>query len=81
MHHPKRYNIPLQMLHEADRCTEEHACLTRRDYQICGIKLSIEDNARMVCGTKNECPYNSKIGSNYVCTCPVRHAIYRKYGE
>lgn len=81
MHNPKRYNIPQQTLHEAEKCIKRHACLAQHDYQLCGIKISIERHARMVCGMQNDCPYSSRIGSQFVCTCPVRHAIYLKYGK
>lgn len=80
MHKPKRFNIPLETLLEAKKCTKHHACLTDDAYQLCGIKITTEHHSRMVCGKDNDCPYGSKLGDRIVCTCPVRHAIYRKYG-
>jgi hypothetical protein len=81
MHRPNRFNIPLEILKEAKRCTKHHACLTDEDYQLCGIRITTEHHARMVCGKGSDCPYSSRLGDKIVCTCPVRHAIYRKYGE
>jgi hypothetical protein len=80
MHKPKRFNIPLETLLEAKKCSKHHACLTEIDYQLCGITITTERHARMVCGKGADCPYSSHMGSQIVCTCPVRHAIYRKYG-
>jgi hypothetical protein len=80
MHKPKRFNIPLETLLEAKKCTKHHACLTDETYQLCGIKITTEHHARMVCGKDSDCPYSSSMGDKIVCTCPVRHAIYRKYG-
>jgi hypothetical protein len=80
MHKPKQFHIPLEMLLEAQKCNKHHACLTSEDYQLCGIRITTENHARMVCGTNNDCPYSSPIGNQIVCTCPVRHAIHRKYG-
>jgi hypothetical protein len=77
----QRFNIPLETLLEAKKCTKQHACLTDRDYNLCGIKLSTEHHARMVCGKGSECPYSSELGDKIVCTCPVRHAIFMKYGQ
>jgi hypothetical protein len=79
MQSKKRFNIPLEVLLEAKKCTKQHACLTDEAYQLCGIRITTEDNARMVCGEGAECPYSSQLGNQIVCTCPVRHAIHSKY--
>jgi hypothetical protein len=75
----KRFNIPLEVLLEAKKCTKQHACLTDDEYQLCGIRITTENHARMVCGKGTECPYSSQLGNQIVCTCPVRHAIHSKY--
>lgn len=79
MSKPPRFNIPREFIQEASKCTKGHACLTDREYQLCGIRITTEHHARMVCGKDSACPYSSKMGDKLVCTCPVRHAIYRKY--
>ncbi|MEJ2619225.1 MAG: hypothetical protein P8163_02965 [Candidatus Thiodiazotropha sp.] len=75
----KQFSIPLEVLLEAKKCDKQHACLTDDDYQLCGIRITTEKYARMVCGKGTECPYSSKLGNQIVCTCPVRHAIHSKY--
>jgi hypothetical protein len=80
MEKKQRYNIPLETLMEAKKCSKHHACLTDEAYQLCGIKLSSEHHARLVCGRGADCPYSSSLGNKVVCTCPVRHEIFRKYG-
>jgi hypothetical protein len=80
MHGTKRFIIPIETLQEATKCCKHHACLTQEDYRLCGITISTEHHARMVCGHENACAYSSRIGNQFVCTCPVRHAIFRKYG-
>jgi hypothetical protein len=80
MHSPRRYNIPLEILLEAKKCTKHHACLTDHEYKLCGIKITTENTSRMICGKGSECPYSSHLGEEIVCTCPVRHAIHSKYG-
>ena len=76
----RRFNLPLETLQEAKKCNKGQACLTQQDYQLCGIKITTEHHARMVCGKESLCPYSTQLGDKIVCTCPVRHAIYRKYG-
>jgi hypothetical protein len=80
MHKPHRFNLPFETLLEAKKCTQGHACLTDEDYKLCGIKITTESHSRMVCGKESDCPYSTHLGNKIVCTCPVRHAIYRKYG-
>ncbi len=79
---PGRLNIPFETLLEAKKCTKHHACLNDTGYQLCGIRLTTETTTRMVCGKGKGkgCPYSSRLGKEVVCTCPVRHAIHRKYG-
>jgi len=76
----RQFIIPVETLKEADKCSKYHACLTQNEYQLCGITISTEHRARMVCGYEADCAYSSRIGNQFVCTCPVRHSIYRKYG-
>lgn len=80
MDQPTRFNIPLSILLEAKKCNKAHACLTDEAYHLCGIRITAEHHARMVCGKKTSCPYSTRLGDRVVCSCPVRHAIYRKYG-
>lgn len=76
-----RFNIPFETVLDTKKCTKGHACLIEEDYQLCCIKVTSELHARMVCGKDTHCPYNSRLGDHIVCTCPVRHAIFRKYGR
>ena len=74
--------IPEQIINEADKCTKEKACLSDPYYDLCRIKTGRKSKvARIaVCEEKICCTYCSNIGEQQVCSCPVRHAIYRKYG-
>jgi hypothetical protein len=79
MHNPPRFNISPEIVQEARKCTKGHACLSDPDYELCGIRITTGYHARMICGKGANCPYSSEMGDKFVCTCPVRHAIYRKY--
>lgn len=74
-----RFNIPLETLVQANKCTKKHACLIEENYRLCGVKVNGDNQARMICGKGLECSYNTYLGEDAVCTCPVRQAIYRKY--
>ncbi|MCU7916983.1 MAG: hypothetical protein KZQ95_01335 [Candidatus Thiodiazotropha sp. (ex Epidulcina cf. delphinae)] len=76
---PRRFNIPLETLLEAKKCTKHHACLTDSEYELCGIRITVENQARMVCDKGADCSYRFRLGNEIVCTCPVRHAIHSKY--
>jgi hypothetical protein len=79
MRENRRFNIPLEVLLEAKKCNKNHACLTDKEYQLCSIHITTENNARMICGKGADCPYSSQLGDQVVCSCPVRHAIHSKY--
>ncbi|MFA6172131.1 MAG: hypothetical protein WC334_10970 [Kiritimatiellales bacterium] len=70
--------ISREVLDLADRCSRGHRCLTgirsEPQVQLIGAK-------RFVCRDPEPCEYKFPFGSNFFCTCPVRQAIYDKYGK
>ena len=76
-----KYKIPIEIIAEANKCRQNPGCLSDPDFELCkptykqGVRVGV-----LVCGYKADCPYSSHIGSEYVCTCPVRQEIFRKYG-
>lgn len=77
---PSYYKIPSPVIDEAEKCRKQHACLSDPYHEICRVNAKSGKTPRLIaCQNDAPCPYNSKIGSQQVCSCPVRHAIYRKY--
>ncbi|MCB1859113.1 MAG: hypothetical protein KDI63_12610 [Gammaproteobacteria bacterium] len=74
------YKIPVEIVEQANKCKRDHACLSDRDFKLCSVDLQhTTERTVIVCEDRSECPYNSPIGGQFVCSCPVRHAIFRKY--
>jgi hypothetical protein len=81
MRHENKFNLPIKLIEEANKCTKNHACLKDPNYQLCGAAITTDSGTeRMVCSHGSKCPYNSTLGNKHVCTCPIRQEIYRKYG-
>ena len=77
----RKFRIPAAIAAEADKCRENSGCINNPEFEIC--KPSYRQGKRvgvLVCGQKPKCPYSSRLGSDYVCTCPVRQEIFKKYG-
>lgn len=77
----RNFKIPANIVAEADKCRQDYGCLSGQEFGLCkpayrqGQKTGV-----LICGERPNCPYSSYIGSDYVCTCPVRQEIFKKYG-
>ena len=71
----------------AKQCRNGHSCLNAEDDGLCPIERVIGKKDTQVafvrCIATAPCPYRISYGSGlrYVCSCPVRLEIYRRYGE
>ncbi len=81
MDFPVSFKLPLEIVKEADKCQKDHACLNDRHYTLCEVDFQREKAhfGILVCGYETDCPYSSQIGSQRVCTCPVRQELFKKY--
>lgn len=78
---PVKFKVPLEVIQEADRCPNGHACLSDPHYRLCGVEIK-HGKAHvgiLTCGRETNCPYSSHIGIYHVCICPIRQEIFRKY--
>ena len=71
--------IDREVLELAGRCDWEHRCLTgeilsKPQPQMFGPE-------RFLCHEPGLCARKFPFGSSFFCTCPVRRAIYDKYGK
>jgi hypothetical protein len=50
------------------------------DMPMCPVEIHIEKSVLFVKAPHNAlCPYKMHFGTNYICTCPVRHEISKRY--
>lgn len=69
-------------------CPKWKVCLSGNMSFICTVKEEGEEGLVMEPYTSfsfSNCPYSYKVNTLnsdlYICTCPVRKKIYRKYGK
>jgi hypothetical protein len=70
--------IAREVLELASRCGHAHRCLTGA---LCEVEVPLIGPERFICHGGEPCAYKFPFGSSFFCTCPVRRAIYDKYGK
>jgi hypothetical protein len=70
--------IDREVLELADQCDRGHRCLTG---ELCEAEVVTVGPERFLCHDPVACAYKFPFGGSFFCTCPVRWAIYYKYGK
>lgn len=79
-----KYEIDSYTLSITTKCTDDYSCLSGEDACLCEVeKLSGIPGGGLFIKRKSEvgnCQYKTSFGlTSYVCKCPVRMGIFRKY--
>jgi len=67
---------------QASKCESSVGCLNGNGHKLCNVVCSCGDQVLFIeFQKKRRCNYKSSFGfSSYLCNCPVRKEIYKKYG-
>lgn len=78
-----RYKIDDSIVKRATKCGKDNACLKDVKYPLCSVKQRIEySDIIFICSDElNLCNFKFPFGSGYICSCPVRIEIYKRYGK
>lgn len=76
-----KLEINQKIFDQADRCEKGHRCLSGRTEDLCEAEIQLFGDQRFLCKTPEDCAYKAPFGNSYFCLCPVRRAIYDKYGR
>ncbi len=76
------FDIDENILKETTQCEYDFSCLTGGKGCFCEVEDYVEDKVlfvefKVLPGRK--CHYMFPFGSSFMCTCPTRKEIYRKY--
>jgi hypothetical protein len=79
----KDIKIDDKVVKETTKCENEFACLKDNNYELCSVVSSVHDNVIFIeCLNWKPCAYRMSFGvSSYICNCPTRKEIYRKYSK
>jgi hypothetical protein len=75
-----RIEIDEATLKSTTRCERNFSCLSSNDRTVCPPEHLIQNDVLFVkSGQTKMCPYLVHFGFGYVCSCPVRKGIYKRY--
>jgi hypothetical protein len=79
----KVIKIAGKVVKETTKCEKDFACLKDNNHGLCKIVRTVQDNIIFIeCLNWKLCTYRMSFGaSSYICNCPTRKEIYRKYGK
>jgi len=79
------FEIKAEILAKAIHCSKKHGCLDSESSNHClniEIVKCISNKILFVKCNNNFCKYRMKYGhQSTICNCPIRIAIYNKYGK
>jgi len=76
-----KLEIDQEILNGADQCTQNRRCCLGRPEDLSVAAIKIIGEQRFICKIPDICSYKLSFGSSFFCTCPVRRAIFDKYGK
>ena len=77
-----KYNISEETLIKTTKCSHNFKCLRDDDFQVCKPADYVSDRVLFVDAKSNiPCSYKLPFADSFVCQCPVRVEIYRKYEQ
>jgi hypothetical protein len=73
--------IDEDVIKSTTKCRKDFRCLSDKNYEFCKVTQSTHHNVIFIeCLESNFCIYKTFFGySSYICKCPVRRELYRKY--
>lgn len=75
------FEIDEDIKKSATQCEKNVACLSDNNYKLCEVTRTASNNVFFIeCRAGVHCSYRKSFGfSAYLCSCPIRKEIYRKY--
>jgi len=65
---------------QTTRCSKDFSCLSDDTRNLCEIVHANGENVLFINQNPKSCSYKIPFGSSYICTCPTRYELYKKYG-
>lgn len=82
MHNKDKMDIEIDedVKKSTTKCEKDFKCLVDNTYELCKVTESVRDNVLFIkCEEDNYCIYRMDFGNSYICNCPTRKEIYKKY--
>jgi len=73
--------IDQEILQKTTNCEKNFSCLSNKNHIPCKVKSIINNKVIFVeCLNRDYCKYIQNYGNSYICLCPTRIEIFKKYG-
>jgi hypothetical protein len=80
-----KFEIEEEIVKLADKCPRDYVCLTGEGGLYCKVAVLMrgrDDEIPLLdCDTEVDCPYCQSFGQSYICNCPVRKEVFKRYGK
>jgi len=77
-----KFNVDQAAINKTDKCRNAYSCLSGGKECICSVKDSFNGTVLFINPRDtNICSYMMSFGYSYVCNCPTRKEIFKKYKE
>jgi hypothetical protein len=75
-----KMEVPPEILAQTTRCEKGFCCLSQMRVELCKVEYYAEYGVLLIrCATPKPCPYKMPYGHAWICTCPTRLAIFKRY--
>ena len=76
------YETDREIIEKTTRCKYDHQCLVDTGCALCPAERLVTDVGVLLKNSWGvDCDYLAKSLTAQLCTCPVRQAVYDRYGE
>ena len=66
---------------KTDKCWRGFACLSNATNGVCAVRDQVGDVLFVEKTRQAYCPYDVTFGYSHICSCPVRHELFERYGK
>lgn len=74
------YQINEETINKTTRCNHKFKCLDDNKRDVCAVDICFGGNGCFLKTAKPDyCTYKNTFGGSYVCYCPTRHELFKKY--
>lgn len=75
-----KFEIDDDVINETTQCHRDFKCLESENHIYCAVKECVRDEIHFIeCDYTDQCNYKMDYGPEFICTCPTRKAIFKKY--
>ena len=73
------FEIDKETLHRTTDCAKDFDCLNNNNHDYCKVLECVNTVHFVKCSMDNRCYYRLPFSKEFICTCPTRKEIFKKY--